>query len=320
MHEGRRPGDPGGFADGGRAAHSADTPVKLKRSAFLSGSLAALALPQIASAQSSLHLALSPYINSIPGRVGVYARTMAEGPPLYTYNANVSFPSASTIKMLIMLTAFKAAEKNPAAMRTRIRFDRSELIGGSEFLADASDGERFTVHELIVPMIQLSDNTASNMLITHFGFERINSVIRRAGLHHTYLRRHFLDTAAVLRHMDNRTTPADMAHLLYQLERGAREGVPTIASPLSCRRMIDIMLGQTDRDTIPKLLPHGIAVANKTGELSRSRSDVAIVDPFGNSPYVLTVYTNELDGPGQAYDAIARISRIIYGRVAGTNL
>jgi beta-lactamase class A len=84
--------------------------------------------------------------------------------------------------------------------------------------------------------------------------------------------------------------------------------------------MIEIMLGQTDRDTIPRLLPSSVHVANKTGELSRSRSDVAIVEPFGDSPYVLTVYTNGLDAPGEAYDGIARISQIIYSRVAGTNL
>ena len=292
----------------------------MKRSHFLAGSLATFALPHAALAQTSLDEALRPVIADIPGNVGVYARTMAGGPPLFAYNAAVSFPSASTIKMLIMLTAFTAAEQNPDVMRKRITFRSSDLIGGSDFLSRASDGERFTVHELIVPMIQLSDNTASNLLITHFGFDLINTVTRRAGLHHTHLKRHFLDTAAVLHHMDNRTTPADMAHLLYELERGTREGIRTVASPLACRQMIDIMLGQTDRDTIPKLLPSGIAVANKTGELSHSRSDVAIVDPYGNSPYVLAVYTSGLDGPGLAYDGIARISRIIYGRVAGSDL
>jgi beta-lactamase class A len=286
----------------------------------LAGSLAVLALPNFALAQSSLEEALHPAISSIPGNVGVYARTMANGPALFSYNANVSFPSASTIKMLIMLTAFKAAESDPSVMRRRVRFRSSDLIGGSDFMSGAFDGQTFTVHELVVPMIQVSDNTASNLLISHFGFDLINAVTRRAGLHNTHLRRHFLDTSAVLHHMDNRTTPADMAHLLYQIERGCREGIRTVASPITCRHMIEIMLGQTDRDTIPKLLPPGIAVANKTGELSRSRSDVAIVDPFGNSPYVLTVYTNGLDGPGQAYDGIAQISRIIYGRVAGSNL
>ena len=292
----------------------------MNRSAFLYGSLALCALPGIARAQEPLDALLRPAIESIPGSVGIYAHTMAFGPPLASYNAGVSFPSASTIKMLIMLTAFKAAEHDPAVMREHITYRSDELIGGSDFLQNAADGQRFTVAQLIVPMIQLSDNTASNLLITHFGFERINAVTRAAGLHHTQLKRHFMDFAAIGRHMDNRTTPADMAHLLFELERGVREEVPTVASPLSCRKMIDIMLGQTDRDTIPRGVPHGIQVANKTGELSRSRSDVAIVNPYGDSPYVLAVYTNKLDGPSEAYDGIAEISRIIYTRVAGTDL
>ncbi len=293
----------------------------MKRSAFLTGSLAAAcALPLAARAQMPLDALLRPAIDSIPGAVGIYAHTMANGAPIASYNANVSFPSASTIKMLIMLTAFKAAESEPSVMHERITFHSSELIGGSDFLQNASDGQRFTVAQLIVPMIQVSDNTASNLLITHFGFERINAITLGAGLKHTHLRRHFLDTAAVLRHMDNRTTPADMAHLLFELERGVREEIPTVALPRSCRRMIDIMLGQTDRDTIPRGVPAGVQVANKTGELSRSRSDVAIVDPYGASPYVLAVYTNGLDGPGEAYDGIAEISKIIYTRVAGSYL
>jgi beta-lactamase class A len=292
----------------------------MKRSAFLFGSLALCALPQAARAQMPIDELLRPAIASIPGEVGLYAHTMAFGNPIAAYNANTSFPSASTIKMLIMLTAFKAAERDPAVMRERITFHSDELIGGSDFLANASDGQRFTVAELIVPMIQLSDNTASNLLITHFGFERINAVTRGAGLHNTHLRRHFMDFVAIGHHMDNRTTPADMAHLLFQMERAVREGIRTVASPLSCRRMIDVMLGQTDRDTIPRGLPAGIKVANKTGELSRSRSDVAIVDPFGDSPYVIAVYTNGLDAPGEAYGGIAEISRIVYKQVAGSDL
>ena len=292
----------------------------MKRSAFLAGSLAACALPLAARAQMPIDALLRPAIDSIPGSVGIYAHTMAFGAPIAAYNADVSFPSASTIKMLIMLTAFKAAESEPSVMHRHVTFHSSDLIGGSDFMQNAYDGQRFTVAQLILPMIQVSDNTASNLLITHFGFERINAITLGAGLAHTHLRRHFMDFAAVGRHMDNRTTPADMAHLLFELERGVREEIYTVASPKSCRRMIDIMLGQTDRDTIPRGLPHGVPVANKTGELSRSRSDVAIVDPYGNSPYVIAVYTNGLDGPAEAYDGIAEISRIVYGRVAGTDL
>lgn len=292
---------------------------RLPRKTFVASMLAAALWPKGASAQTFDDL-LQAAIGRIPATVGVYARTMAPGAPLASYNADVSFPSASTIKLLIMLTAFRLAERDPSVMHKVITFDSGDYIGGSDFMAHASNGERFTVHELIVPMIQVSDNTAANMLMTHFGFDAINATARHAGMKHTALRRHFLDTAAVLKHHDNRTTPQDMAQLLFQMERGAREAIKTCASPESCRAMIDIMLGQTDRDKIPAGVPHGVAVANKTGELTGTRADVAIVDPFGNSPYVIAVYTMKLnDWSGGAY-GIANISRLVYHQVAGTML
>ena len=291
----------------------------MKRTAFIAGVGAAALWPRRASAQSFEDL-VREAIGRIPATVGVYGRTMAGGAPLIAYNAGVSFPSASTIKVLIMLTAFRLAEHDPSVMRDVITFRNRDYMGGSEFLAHAYDGERFSVHQLIVPMIQVSDNSAANILITHFGFDAINATARHAGMRHTALRRHFLDTAAILRHHDNRTTPQDMAQLLYQIERGTREGIQTVASPASCRAMIKIMLGQTDRDKIPAGIPRGVAVANKTGELTGTRADVAIVDPFGMSPYVLAVYTKELNDWNGGAHGIANISRLIYHHVAGTML
>jgi len=274
----------------------------VKRSAFIVVAGAAGLWPKRAAAQSFDEL-LRAAIGRIPATVGVYGRTMAPGAPLVAYNANVSFPSASTIKVLIMLTAFRLAENDPSVI--------SKVI--------ASGGGR-TVHELILPMIQVSDNAAANILITHFGFDVINATARHAGMKHTALRRHFLDTTAILRHHDNRTTPEDMAQLLFQIERGTREGIRTVASPPSCRAMIQIMLEQTDRDKIPAGIPHGVAVANKTGELTGTRADIAIVDPFGMSPYVLAVYTKNLDDWNGGASGIANISRLVYRRVAGTML
>lgn len=289
------------------------------RSAFIAAAASFAALPNAAFA-SSFAERLRAAIGRIPGSASVCARTMAPGPPLFEYRAAESFPSASTIKLTILLTAFLAAERAPQVMNERVTFRSADLVGGSDFMDKADDGQRFTIRELLLPMIQLSDNTASNLLISHFGFARINAVIRAAGMHRTVLERHFMDFAAIGRHMDNRTTAADMAHLLFSMERGARESVRTVASPTSCRSMIEIMLGQTDRATIPAGVPAGTPVANKTGELSRSRSDVAIVEPFGNSPYVLAVYTDGLDAPVDAYAGIVEISRIVFARVNGTYL
>ncbi len=288
----------------------------MKRVEFLTyGGVALLAAH---AAPHSLSAKVHAIARAMPGRIGVYARMMAPGPALVTYRAGQRFPTASTIKLLIMVTAYATEEVKPGTLKQTIVFNRSELIGGSDFMAGASNGERFTVAQLIVPMIRVSDNTASNMLIAHFGIAEINAVGARAGMKHTRLARRFLDYVAVAHHNQNVSTPADMGRLLYLIESGAREGTGTIVSAQHCRRMVAIMLGQTDRDGIPAALPRGTSVANKTGEVDGTRNDVAIVEPYGDSPFILAIMTAEAYDYAASYAAIHAVTRATYGAASRT--
>jgi len=291
----------------------------LKRTVFLAGTVAALIVPHIANA-ASLHTRLAAIDRDLPGTLGVECRTLADAPPVFSYNAGMPFPTASTIKVLIMTTAFAQEERHPGALDEYVTTYRAELIGGSPFMEDASDGQRFRVRDLLVPMIQLSDNTASNALIGHFGVAAINATGKAAGMQHTRLARKFLDYTAIVHHQDNVTTPADMAQLLFQIAHGAREEIPTIVSARHCRRMIDIMLGQTDRDGIPAALPPHTQIANKTGEIDGVRNDIAIIEPFGESPYVLAVYTKDVTDYNEAYRAIHRVAALSYGMLKNSAL
>jgi beta-lactamase class A len=283
----------------------------VKRIAFLTSAGAAFLAPRAISA-SSVRARIRAIARDVPGRIGIYARTMASGPPMIAYAATASFPTASVIKVLIMTTAYAAEEAAPGALSAPITFNASELIGGSDFMSGVPDGRRLTVRQLIVPMIQLSDNTAANMLIHHFGTAAINDVGQRAGMERTRLARTFLDYSAIVHHNDNVSTPADMGRLLYLIEHGAREDLPTIVSPRHCREMVAIMLGQTDRDGIPAALPHGTPVANKTGAIEGTRNDVAIVEPFGDSPFILTIMTADAYDYSAAYAAIHAVARTTY--------
>lgn len=247
--------------------------------------------------------------DDFPGAIGVFARTLAPGNPLVAYRAFESFPTASIIKVLIMTTAYALDERQPGTLDQEVRFDRSELIAGSDFMSDASDGDTFTVRQLIVPMIRVSDNTAANMLIGHFGVGTINDVALQAGMNQTHLQRKFLDWYAIVRHSENVSTPADMAHLLYLIETGAHEGIKTIVSAAHCRTMVNVMLGQTDRDAIPAALPAGTPIANKTGEIEGTRNDVAIVNPYGTTPWILTIMTKAAYDYSESYAAIHAITR-----------
>ncbi len=286
----------------------------MKRHAFLAGLGAFAALP--IRAHAGAYNRIEAIAQTVPGTIGVYCRTLAGGPPVFAFNHRQVFPTASTIKVLIMATAFATEERSPGTLDDRITTYRRHLIGGSDFMREQPDGSSFSVRELVVPMIQLSDNTASNYLMTFFGFDTVNAVGRRAGMKSTALKRHFLDYSAIVHHNDNVTTPSDMATLLYKIAHGAREDVKTVATPAHCKRMIDIMLGQTDRDGIPAALPRGTQVANKTGEIDGTRNDIAIVEPFKDSPYILTVYSKDVRDYNAMYAATHRIARLSY-RLAG---
>ncbi len=282
----------------------------MNRRLFLATSGAFVALPRVATAAPYEHV--KKIAHEVPGVIGAYCRTLAGGPPVFAFNPDVVFPTASTIKTLIMTTAYVEEEHNPGTLHHRITTHRSDLIGGSEFMENQPDGARLSVRQLIVPMITLSDNTASNYLISYFGFAKINAIGAQLGMTQTHLERHFLDFEAIVHHNDNVTTPADMSLLLYAIASGAREDTATICTPEHCRDMIHIMLGQTDRDKIPAGLPHGVPVAHKTGELDGSRSDIAIVEPFGDSPYILVLYSKWVTDYPPVYDAFHRLAKLSY--------
>ena len=282
----------------------------MKRAAFFFGTAAALALPHPARA-ATLEAAIRRVAVRSSGVVAVYARKLGD-PAAVAYNANVVFPSASVIKLAIFVSLYQYAEHHPGTFARRVRLRRDDFVGGSEILDGYNSGDTITIDRLAHAMIEQSDNTASNVLINFLGFSRIEATIAGAGLRHTQLRRHFMSPYARPHHSDNLTTARDMGTLLYAIERGAHEAVRTVASPLACRRMIDILLKQEDHDKIARGLPRGVPLANKTGEIDGVRNDIGIVDPFGDKPYVIAVLTKDLNDFSLGNIAIRRIARVVH--------
>jgi len=280
----------------------------MNRAAFVGGALALGACPTPTRATT---LDISTAIARVPGVTGVYARTMTDAPPLVVERPGDTFPSASVIKLGIMLAAYRAFDAGTASQHDRVALRASDMIGGSDILATARARQVFTLDRLIKAMIQVSDNTAANTLITAFGFGAINRVMASAGMTSTRLARHFADVVPAWRRSLNQTTPHDMGTLLYGIERGAREGLDTVAKSTSCRAMIDVLLGQEDATKIRRGLPHGTPCANKTGEIDGVRNDCAIVDPYGDTPYVLVVLTRDLRDTNAGNRGIAAIASIV---------
>jgi beta-lactamase class A len=279
----------------------------MRRGPFLCGLAAATIVPRLAGARPTL--ALTDLIARVPGITGVYARTLAPGPAAFAWHANEQFPAASVIKLAIMATVYRAYDAGTAKPTDLVRTRADDLIGGSDVLAGSPAGKAWSLDTLVKAMIHVSDNAASNTLITTFGMDAINRTMRRAGMRNSRLARHFADVVPAWKRSLNVVTPADVGRLLFAFEHGMREGERTIAKPQSCRAMIEVMLGNDDGTKIVRGLPPDTPCAHKTGEIDGTRNDAAIVDPFGDSPYILVVLTRDLTDSGAGNAGIAAIAR-----------
>lgn len=279
----------------------------MQRAAFIASGAAVLA----SRPARDKPIPLADLVDRFPGIIGIYCRNLAPVPPLVEVRAREPFAAASIVKLPIMLTVYRAYERKTASPGEYVTLLPGDITGGAPILGDARPGQRWPIGALVDAMIRNSDNIASNALISHFGFAEINATIDGAGMTGTRLARHFAGEVAPGRRNLNVTTPRDVGVLLYAIERGAHEGIPTVASPASCRAMVQTMLGQEYREMIPAGVKRHVPIANKTGELDNVRSDAAIVDPFGESPYVLVILTRDLDHPGSAYGEIAAFAERI---------
>lgn len=178
--------------------------------------------------------------------------------------------SASVIKVFIMEYAFTKA--NP-----------TEIVQGK------------SLNEWIIPMIQQSDNEATNVLIEHFGMETLNQFFQAQGYRDTRVERKMLDNVARSQGKENYTSLNDCMIFLKKLYQ-QRENYPQST-------MLEIMKGQTVRTKIPSKLAGEITVANKTGELDNAENDIGLILTEDN-PFALVVLTKNMTSVAGIRNAI----------------
>jgi beta-lactamase class A len=254
--------------------------------------------------------AAAPRSWEFPGTLAIVAQRLRDRTPFVTLNPGVPLPSASVIKLVILAGIVREIDARRLAWSDEFAIRAGEIVGASQTFGGAHPGVRASVHDLARAMIEQSDNTAANVLADRLSFARVNAVAADLHLPATRLRRHFMDFAARARGIDNTTSAADMARLLLGIARGARGLRTNVASEASCRAVVDFMLHQEDRVTIPAGIARHVPIANKTGVLPDVRNDVAIVDPYGGDPYVVALLAHFApDVTGRAYARLRGVAR-----------
>jgi beta-lactamase class A len=229
----------------------------------------------VSTAETSLMTALT----HAPARVALWARRLPDG-PVVSYRADEVFPSASLIKLAVLVEVFRRFEEEGYPLDRRLRMTAEDQVGGSGVLQDLATPSYWSVRDLVTLMITVSDNTATNLLIDHLGVDRINATASALGLSQTRLVRR-LERLPVPRGPEyNQTTAADMGRLLYAMARGQ------VVSLAASRRMLALLercQGPLCIAAPPRprwagsALPPALRVAHKTASLADARHDAGVV-------------------------------------------
>jgi beta-lactamase class A len=266
---------------------------------------------------------LSAELAAAPGTVSVYVGRPGR-PPSYRRLADVAHGAASTMKVAVLIAAFRAAERGRLDLDTPVPVVndfRSALGDGSRYRNDVDyddEAEVWTRLGGVAPlrwlarrMIVGSSNLATNIVIDRVGLPAVEEVWRSCGAVSSTTRRGIEDYAARDAGLDNVVTAADLAALIGCVELGA-------AGPArACAEMLDILAAQEHRVDLAAGLPIGVRVAHKNGWMPGVRHSAGIVYPADAPPYAVAVCTSA-DGDPATYDdeaacrLIARISAVAW--------
>ena len=271
-----------------------------------------------AAGPSELASRVANRIHAVPGaEVAVSYRDLATGDSL-DLGADVDFHAASTMKIPVMIEVLRAVDAGRLGLDQEVPLENRflSIVDGSPYSLDAGDdsdslmyrrvGTKVPVRELLERMIVRSSNLATNALIALVGAEHANATAHALGASHMRVLRGVEDGKAYAAGMNNTTTSADLAVLLQRIERN--EAV----APASARLMKEILLRQEFNGEIPAGVPKGTPVAHKTGSITATLHDAAIVYPPGRPPYVLVVLTRKIPDEAIARALIADVSRLVW--------
>ena len=217
-------------------------------------------------------------MESQQGHVGFYYKDLTTGEE-FGYQENDQYKAASVIKLPIFMCVAKWIAEGKASWDDRIKVAHESKVPICGALTLFSDEPMLDLKTLCKLMISLSDNCATNLLITHFGIPAYKEEFQRLGLKDTVLARILFDPSPITGNLRNYIVPKEMGMLLEQVYRR------TFINEEVSAFIEEVLLLQQINHKIPGYLNYTVEIAHKTGEDEDISLDVGIV--FTEHPFIL---------------------------------
>lgn len=242
--------------------------------------------------KTPLEQTLLPLIKAHQGEVGLAVKNLKSGES-YEYQADRPMPTASLIKLPVMIATYDAAQSGKLSLDDMLELKKEDQVPGSGILTPHfSPGTRLSLRDAIRLMIVYSDNTATNLVLDKLGLPATNEYTAKRGCPETRINSKVFrrDTSIAPERSKEfglgSTTARDMIKLCESLH------AQTIASETASEQMLDHLFACDDKLKVPRMLPAGTRVAHKTGSVSSSRTDAGIIEsPAG--PIAFCILTNK---------------------------
>jgi len=247
----------------------------------------------------------------LDGVMGVAILDLSDGRILLR-NADRVFPTASSIKIAVLLELYRQDQETRAGAKGKAKlddiytFDPKDLVEDSQIMSGLTPGvTRVTNRDLAQFMVAVSDNAATNVLIDRVGMQNVNATLRSLGLTKTMLRRKMIDIAAARRGYENVSTPQEMARLLEMIYKGKALNQELTGD------LIKQLKTLKKESYLSYELPADVELADKPGSLDGVRTDSGIVFAK-NRPFAISVMTTYDRDEKAAERAISEVALEAY--------
>ena len=248
--------------------------------------------------KSKIQNIVSIYPNSTPG---IFVWDFQTGNYI-SINGDKEFSTASIIKLPILCQLFRRVDNGLVNLNEKIKMTSYYRTGGSGKLQFLGDDSEFDINTLAKVMIQQSDNTATNMLLsTVGGANELNRNLRNWGFSKTYVKNWLPDLYG-----ENVSTPFDMATILYNIDN------PNFLSLKSRAKIVEIMSHVKNRNLIQKGLPENAMFIHKTGDIGEMLGDAGIVMMPNGRKYIIVVMVKRRWNDYSAQNLIVDVSKTVY--------
>lgn len=233
------------------------------------------AAPTFARADTAaLHRALDAIAKAHHGVLGYSVLNLDTGERL-SLRGDETFPTASLIKVPILVTLYDLAEKKELSLDDPLTVLKIDQVPGSGVLQFMHPGMTLSVHDAAALMTILSDNTATNLILDKVAIRRVWQKMESLGLPHskvhskTFLRMTSVAMDSSVKYGLGVSTPNEMAHLFELLAQGKA------VSPAADSSMLEILRNNADGESMQRSV-EGVSAPHKTGATDSVRTECAL--------------------------------------------